>query len=176
MLIKDGSVVSNYKRYFNKNNYCNNNYECQIIFNYNNQGKKEDNGFIMQEYIDISNNLRHYGTLQFAHLTLYTAVMGGLIHLLTSGNANIQPQIVLILKIIGYILSVLFFIIAERIILDWQTFLDCARVMEKKHFGFGQYSIRPNYVIFFFRNRFAVRWIHVFIILFWTVSIILDIP
>ena len=127
----------------------------------------------IDEYKDLSENMRHYGNMRFAQLTIFIAITGGLLAVIF-GNKNPSPNHIII-PLIGISIAIMFWIMEERAADYWQTFKKRAVVLEIK-LGFQQYSIRPK--ARFWDKLTATNasraiyglsilfWIHYFILLF----------
>ena len=66
----------------------------------------------MQLYLDASENMRHYGNMRFAHLSLYFAVLGALLGVIAIG----EPTELLcgVYALAGIGVSALFWVMDER--------------------------------------------------------------
>lgn len=84
-------------------------------------GSPTEKGDPQKEYEDISNNLRHYGNLQFSQLTVFVVINLAMLNLVFGGtNPPHLPKI--ILEIMGLSLSVLFLVMTTRITAHWSTY------------------------------------------------------
>lgn len=120
------------------------------------------------EYIDLSNNLRHWNTLRFAELTIFIALAGGLLNVLYIGKADQIAEVSLLLKAAGILVSALFFLLHERTMAWWQAFRRRAIEVEKE-LGFRQYTDTPKASVFTSTN--AVRAFYLVILGYWIASI-----
>jgi hypothetical protein len=66
------------------------------------------------EYLEASNNQRHFQTARFAQLTVYLAIMGVLLNLLFGGSATTSATTRIVLQASGLIVTLLFWIRQER--------------------------------------------------------------
>ena len=127
-------------------------------------------GNARDEYLDASNNVRHYGTLRFAELTIYIAITAGL---LTVTYGRPAPQVVVVsagVKVAGLLVTTLFWILQERTMLYWYHFTNRAVELERD-LGFKQYSTRPPAGLLTGRN--TLRAFFAVMAVFWIVAIIL---
>ena len=62
------------------------------------------------EYLDASANQRQFQTIRFAQLTVYLALTGFLINLLSAHSAAMTPLVRILLKATGLISKLLFWI------------------------------------------------------------------
>ena len=121
------------------------------------------------EYLDVSANMRHFGNMRFAELTLFIASLAGFLAIIFRTDSALEPDIRLILKLGGLSLTITFFIMEERIKDYWICHKERAVELEKK-LGFKQYSISPPRRIITATN--AIRMLFIFIIFLWIILII----
>ena len=122
-----------------------------------------------QEYEDLSSNLRHYGTLQFAQLTVFIAITAGLLSVVFRSDNSIPSLAEIALKLAGLFISALFLVMTERITAHWSAYSKRAVELEKI-LGYKQYTERPKAK--FFSNRNAVRGVYLLAGILWICSII----
>lgn len=123
-----------------------------------------------KEYEDISNNLRHYGNLQFTQLTVFVVINLAMINLMFGGtNTSHLPRI--ILEVMGLSLSTLFFVMNNRVTAHWSTYSKRAMELEKI-LGYRQYTNRPPSGKF--SNRNAVSGVYMLLASLWILTIILN--
>jgi len=97
------------------------------------------NGNSSEEYRDLSDNMRHYGNMRFAQLTLYFALTAGLVTVLFTVSPPLSENLRLALKIIGAIASAAFGIMEERAADYWHHFRRRAVDIEES-LGYKQYT------------------------------------
>ena len=99
------------------------------------------NNNIIEEYKDLSNNMRHYANMRFAQLTIFFALTSGLIWLIFSNDNRISSfdNHKYILKIAGALLTILFWIMEERSGDKWHNFKRQAIKLEVL-LGYRQYT------------------------------------
>jgi hypothetical protein len=122
------------------------------------------------EYLDVSNNIRHFGTTRFAELTIYIALIAGMLNVTFGRFTPITPEVSIGLKITGLLITILFWTLQERTMKYWYAFMDRAVELEKE-LGFKQYSARPRPGIITGHN--AVRSFFAIMFLFWSISLVL---
>jgi hypothetical protein len=98
-------------------------------------------GKLEEEYKDISNNLRFYGNLRFAQLTLFFAITVGLLTVIFKLEPKLEPQPKLFLELIGLTITFVFWRMEESSTRMWRHYVDCAQILEKQ-LDFRQYSSR----------------------------------
>ncbi|HSR33295.1 MAG TPA: hypothetical protein VLY63_22245, partial [Anaerolineae bacterium] len=110
---------------------------------------------LKDEYLDASDNIRHWNTLRFAELTIYIALTGALLNAILGKSPPLPPLVSAPAKIAGLVVTVLFFVLQERTMLYWYSFIHRAAELEKE-LGFQQYSTRPPAGIITGRNAMRV--------------------
>lgn len=128
------------------------------------------NGEPLKEYEDLSSNLRHYGNLQFAQLTVFIAITAGLLSVIFRSDDPISCSAEIVLKLAGLLLSALFLVMSERVTAHWLAYWKRAKELEKL-LGFKQYTDRP--VAKYFSNTNAVRGVYLLTAILWISSIIM---
>jgi hypothetical protein len=96
-----------------------------------------------EEYKDLSDNMRHYGNMRFAQLTLYFALTAGLVTALFTVDPPLSVSMRLVLKIIGALASASFGVMEERAADYWHHFRRRAVEIEKS-LGYKQYTDSPT--------------------------------
>lgn len=120
------------------------------------------------EYLDVSSNLRHWNTLRFAELTIYIAVMGAMMNFAFGNAADYTESFSLVVKTAGILISLLFWILQERTMMWWYSFVKRAAELEEI-LGFEQYRRRPQGHRI--TGRIAIRLFFFLIMIFWLISI-----
>jgi len=121
------------------------------------------------EYMDVSANMRQYGNMRFALLTLFNAVIIGLLAILFKSDPPLESSGKYLLKFSGLIITILFWIMEERANSYWDHYRNRAVELEKQ-LGYKQYSTRPTRGSFSATN--AVRGFYSFIFLLWVITLI----
>jgi len=127
-----------------------------------------DKSDLKDEYLDASDNIRHWNTLRFAELTIYIALTGALLNAIIGKSPPLPPLVSVPGKIAGLVVTILFFVLQERTMLYWYSFIHRAAELEKE-LGFQQYSMRPPVGIITGRN--AMRAFFLTMVLFWVISL-----
>ena len=112
------------------------------------------NTLLLEEYKDISNNLRQYANMRFAQLTLFIAIAGGLLAALFSKDSGLSVCQKLGVDILGLLITGVFWTMEERSTSRWNQFSQRVLIVEKK-LGLGQYATRGTKAILSATN--AVR-------------------
>ena len=89
------------------------------------------NGNAVEEYKDASNNMRQYGNMRFAQLTLFSAFSGVLLGAILLREENLLSETESILKIGGLVLVATFWAMEERAVAYWYAFRERAVELEK---------------------------------------------
>ena len=128
---------------------------------------------LTQEYLDATENIRHYSNLRFVILSVFFAVLGGLV-LLAFGDASRDTPIMGLARGAGLMISLVFWTYEERASLMFAHFSKIAVELEKE-LGYKQISTRPQ------SNPLLPKAVHVtrvfFALLsaFWLYSLLVDI-
>jgi len=96
-----------------------------------------------EEYKDLSDNMRYYASSRFVHLTLFVALNGALFSAVFATNLSLQPQIIIILKVLGLLAASIFWVIEKRAVDYWNQFHDRAVQLEEQ-LRYHQYKVRPK--------------------------------
>ncbi len=86
----------------------------------------------IEEYKEAGANLRHYGNMRFAKLTLLAAVSGGLFTALISKDPCLTESQKILLACLGLLFSSALWVMEERSNQWWQRFLNRAIALEKE--------------------------------------------
>ena len=121
------------------------------------------------EYMDVSANMRQYGNMRFAQLTLFIAVIAGLLVILFESDPPLDSSVRYVLKFGGLIITIVFWIMEERATSYWDHYRNRAVELEKQ-LGYKQYSTRPTRGFFSATN--AVRVLYSFMFLLWVITLI----
>lgn len=96
---------------------------------------------LLEEYKEIGANLRQYGNMRFAQLTLFVAVTGGLLAVLFSKDTSLSPCQQWGVEVLGLVLTTAFWVMEERSTDWWNRYFNRALYIEAE-LGMGQYSGR----------------------------------
>jgi hypothetical protein len=129
---------------------------------------KNPNEYALEEYKDVSINMRQYGTMRFAQLTLFVAASGALLLAALKPLGEVSGGRRNAVRIGGLILTVIFWILEERSTAYWVLYRERAKYLEKT-LGFEQYQRRPNpmRIVFEINATNAMRLLFVSSIIFW---------
>lgn len=122
-----------------------------------------------QEYLDASNNVRHWTTLRFAQLTIYVALTAGLLNVLFAKGGPPPARTALAIEVAGLVTTLVYWLLQERTMLYWYGFVRRAAELEPG-LGFKQYSQRPRAGLLSSAN--AVRALFAVMLLFWSLSVV----
>ena len=121
------------------------------------------------EYLDASENIRHWSNLRFAQLTVFIAITAGLTAALFQAQTTLVMPIRLMIEVAGITVVVVFWITEERTMSYWRNFVQRAAALEEE-LGFQQYSTRPREGMITSAN--AVRLLFLLLLLFWITTLI----
>ena len=96
---------------------------------------------LKDEYLDASDNIRHWNTLRFAELTIYIALTGALLNTIIGRSPPLPQAVSIPAKIAGVLVTILFFVLQERTMLYWYNFVERAADLEKE---LGFQHLREN--------------------------------
>jgi hypothetical protein len=116
------------------------------------------------EYKDVSDNIRLFQNIRFAQLTVFIAVSATLIGVVFSSPSAISPPLMLLLKLGGLLVTVLFWVLMERTMLYWRHFVSRAAELEEL-LGYKQYSTAPQAGLITGTN--AIRGFFIVVCLLW---------
>ncbi|NOG93111.1 MAG: hypothetical protein HND42_07715 [Armatimonadetes bacterium] len=131
--------------------------------------KPDQVSFLKDEYIDVSNNLRHWNTLRFAELTVFMALTAGLINAMYIGKGAQSFEAGLLLKCAGIFSTLAFFVLQERTMTWFHAFNRRAIELEKE-LGFRQYMDVPRVRVLSGQN--SIRSLFMMILAFWILMIV----
>lgn len=118
----------------------------------------------LDEYKEIGANLRQYGNMRFAQLTLFVAVSGGLLAANFSKNIDLSVCQKLVVEFFGLLLAVAFWVMEERSTDAWNRYFSRALQIERE-LGMQQYSQRKPKTLISATN--AVRAVFALVVLAW---------
>jgi hypothetical protein len=107
------------------------------------RGETVSKDYLKDEYLDVSHHLRHYAKARFATLTLFLALVAGLLAVLFGGQTELAPPHKAVLKLGGLLTAFLFLVIARRASRYWQLFKQRAIELEQA-LGFKPYTQSPR--------------------------------
>jgi hypothetical protein len=121
-----------------------------------------------KEYLDLSQNIRHYGNLRFAQLTLFAAITAGLVKVAIENAHEWPVPLRTALYTAGALVAASFWVMEERGADYWHHFRRRADKIEP-FLHFGQYSTKKPKVV---SATNAVRFLFIMAILAWVASIV----
>jgi hypothetical protein len=128
-------------------------------------------GDLREEYLDVSNNMRHYANMRFAQLTLYFAFTAALVSAVFTANPPLGVGVRSALKASGVITAVVFAVMDHRACSYWHAHRRRAIELEKE-LGYRQYSRQSRGLFFTATN--ATRLLLWGGTMAWVVACVLD--
>jgi hypothetical protein len=86
-----------------------------------------------KEFIQLSENIRHWERLRWMSMTVFIAIMFGTLTALFNWDEDLSNTHQLFFKIVGFILVVVFWVQDERIVSYWLSFRERAKEVEKEN-------------------------------------------
>jgi hypothetical protein len=127
-----------------------------------------------KEYNDLSQNMRHYANMRFAEMTLFFVVTAALASKVITQAGDIADHSVPqgIIRLLGLIVTLVFWSIEERTTRYWNCFHKRAKVLEAD-LGFRQYTDEPAPILKRLRATGMVRLMYGLIVLAWLGALVL---
>ncbi len=123
------------------------------------------------EYLDVSNNVRHFQTIRFAQPTVMISLFVALVTVLYVYKVGLTGPIRTMVQAFGLISTLFFWLLQERTMLFWKHFV--ARAVElESELGFRQYTTMPKPMVGFLSSSNAMRGVFLVLAAFWIVSLI----
>ena len=97
----------------------------------------------LEEYKDVSDNMRHYANMRFAQLSLYFALSAGLIATVFGSSPPLADSLRFVLKLVGVVGSSAFGVMDDRAADYWHQLRRRAVIIEGE-LGFEQHTNRPR--------------------------------
>lgn len=123
---------------------------------------------LVDEYKEIGQNLRQYGNMRFAQLTLFLVASGYLFRIKYEAKLPLTNDQCVCTGVVGIILTLCFWLMEERAADNWFDCNQRAKVIESQ-IGCAQYTSRRTKKLFSAGN--AVRVIFIVSFVFWFRSI-----
>ena len=130
-----------------------------------NQPPPHQLSIFLEEYKEIGTNLRQYGNMRFAQLTLLVAVSGGLLAAVFSKDVGLSIYQKWAVEFFGLLITVAFWIMEESATDWWNRYYKRALQLELEQLGTRQYSQQKSKTLF--SATYAVRTVFVLIVLVW---------
>jgi len=96
---------------------------------------------LLEEWKEVRTSLRYFGNKRFAQLTVFIAASGLMI---SAFLGEYDPQSLIMLRIMGMILSILFFILEISSVRYWKTFVRRGEEIEDQINGLKLMKYRPK--------------------------------
>jgi len=103
------------------------------------QGRSEES--LRHEYAEVTQNVRHYGNLRFAVLSIFFAVMAG-VGFVAFGEGQFDVHAAKVARVGGIFVAAVFWLWEERISQNFAHYTRVAVELEH-HLGYAQYTTRP---------------------------------
>jgi len=126
----------------------------------------------LDEYKEINNNVRFYGNMRFAQLTLFSAITAALLTIIFKTQPVLTESVKRILEIGGLISTVVLWVMEERSTGYATKFIHRLQELEKP-LGFNQWSGRKVGTKAGLSATNAVRILYLAVLLFWIFALIL---
>ncbi|HEY8595796.1 MAG TPA: hypothetical protein VIL84_11190 [Devosiaceae bacterium] len=123
------------------------------------------------EYLDASNNARHFQTIRFAQPTVLISLFVALVTILHVSKIELGSLTRTLIELFGLVATLSFWVLQERTMLFWNHFVQRAGELEEQ-LGFRQYSTRPRPALGLLSSTNAMRGIFIVLAAFWIVSLI----
>ena len=124
----------------------------------------------LDEYKQLGEDLRHYGILRLARLTLLLGTMGAMITALASDTVRAHPVVFGLLKIAGLVVALVFAVMDYRSGAHWLRLQRRANVLAKV-LGFeSRPTAHPWNPL---ATTGASRFLHLFLVCGWTFALLL---
>ena len=129
------------------------------------------NGNSKDEYKELNNNLRFYGNMRFAQLTLFSAITAAFLTIVFTIEPKILEPTRTILKVGGMLVTIVFWVMEERS--TGYALHFSKRIIElEKSLGYKGWTGRKMGTVALFSATNAVRLLYLCIFAFWLISII----
>ena len=122
------------------------------------------------EYTEVCENIRHWERLRFIQLTVFVAVMGGLLGAIMQIVGALSSVARICVKATGTFTVIVFWVMDERVVQYWKCYRQRAVELEGE-LGFRQYSTAPPRRAITAGN--AVRLLFLVLQAFWITSLVL---
>jgi len=103
------------------------------------QGRSEES--LRHEYVEVLQNLRHYGNLRFAAFSIFIAMIAG-VGLVAFGKGQFGQHAAGVVRIAGVLIILIFWLYEARLTELFQHFQRTAIALERL-LGYTQWSSRP---------------------------------
>ena len=102
----------------------------------------------LEEYKDVSQNMRHYANMRFAQLTLFSALTAGLVTKpwWDADRNPLNKWGFVVFAVAGFVIALAFWIMEERAADYWNHFRKRAKQLDEQ-LAFHQYTCRPKGIL-----------------------------
>jgi hypothetical protein len=121
------------------------------------------------EYLEVGQNMRQFGNIRFAQITLFVGMNAGILAGLSQSGAGLSDTTRIFLKIGAIIVTILFWILDQRAMDYWHHFRRRSIELEKV-LGFEQYTKAPVTNVLNATN--AIRVLYLVLLVFWITALI----
>lgn len=128
--------------------------------------------FLIEEYKEVGQNMRFYGNLRFAQMSLFSLLSSGLISIVFRPDNSLPLSLKWILKVLGMMLVILFYIIEKRSTKFWEHYRDRALELQKTDLPCRQYSNLPKRRCWLDSATNAASIIYLSVLMFWIISLL----
>jgi hypothetical protein len=128
----------------------------------------ENRESLQHEYAELGAAMRHYSALRFAILTVFFALVGGLISISFSPS-NTNQFVMISTRIGGLVETLAFWVFEYRLEIYMRHFEHRAKELEKA-LGYNIYTGRKQGGFRFISTPLAIRGLYLAVIIFWVVS------
>ena len=126
----------------------------------------------LYEYVECSNNMRHYGNHQVALITAFIAINGAVAAFVFGSSGALKGMEGMTAKLIAVVISILFAIKIQSDIVMWDHFFNLAVKLENG-LGLTQYTSLLGYPGYPIRPAKWAIWLFVALtIVFWFLALI----
>lgn len=126
---------------------------------------KQDGTRHETEYQEVGENIRYYGNMRFAQLTLFTVILAGIVSISVVPSQGTSPLPAWVGGLAGYLIAVLFWVMEERAGDNWWHYVERAKQIEAL-LGYSQYRALRHQPLISASN--ATRIFFALVMLFWT--------
>ncbi len=119
------------------------------------------------EYLDAGANMRQFGNIRFAQMTVFIAMTAGILTALFQANSSLLLGTRIILKVTGLFITIIFWLMDQRAMDYWNHYRIRAIELEKV-LGFRQYTNSPARK--FFSATHTIRILYFGIVVLWVMT------
>jgi len=109
---------------------------------------------LRHEYAEVAQNVRHYGNLRFAVLSIFFAVMAG-VGFVAFGEGQFNEHAAKVARVGGFFVAAVFWLWEERVSQNFAHYAKVAVELER-HLRYTQYTTRPPPSRIFLEGNIAI--------------------